>query len=243
MWTVRLAEIITPQAGLGSPDKIPLIKIKIDGIRYKQYIQVGHCLATMNYFPVGKGDVDVWIVYNGTKSGLNSCVYAPWFPLPDMNNLIRTLGDGYFCIDNDYGEMLLNFWLHPELPQYSGMDITPLYGPKKSDTKELRIETWMKTPMGQAASPYSSIQQSRLLKQKLVGNPEDEDNVFRWNHVDLNLPGSESYSPGRPWISKRRRTGEIAVDVHDFCDDLRGTGATSEDAWHVGSKNWKDLFP
>ena len=73
------------------------------------------------------------------------------------------------------------------------------------------------------------------MKRKIYGDPADEDNVFHWSHVDLNCPGSASYQCGRPWISKRRRTGELAADLHDYCDDLRGTAPTSEEAWQVGS--------
>jgi hypothetical protein len=105
MWIATPNRVITPQAGLGNPNQILLIRDKIDDIQYKGYIESGPCAATMNYFPVKKGEVDVRMVYDGTKSGLNNCLHALWFPLPDMNNLLRTLDDGYFCIDNDYGEM------------------------------------------------------------------------------------------------------------------------------------------
>ncbi|KAL7574186.1 hypothetical protein ACA910_014861 [Epithemia clementina (nom. ined.)] len=43
------------------------------------------------------------------------------------------------------------------------------------------------------------------------------------------------YNQGVPWISKRRSSGEIAADAHDYADDLRGTAPTLEDAWQVGS--------
>jgi hypothetical protein len=160
LWVACPQEVISAQAGLGDATQRAMIKDKIDDIRMKGYIGPGMCVATMNYFGVGKGETDIRMVYDGTKRGLNRCLYAPWFPLPDMSNLIRCLDNGYFCIDNDYGEMFLNFWLHPDLRPYSGMDLTPLYH-KPSKTANLLLEVWTKNPMGQSPSPYGSIQQAR----------------------------------------------------------------------------------
>jgi hypothetical protein len=36
------------------------------------------------------------------------------------------------------------------------------------------------------------------------GNPCDLSLPFHRNHVELNLPGSVSYDPSQPWVSKRR---------------------------------------
>ena len=150
-----------------------------------------------------------------------------------MSGYLRALDIGYWSIDNDYGEMFSNYWLHPELRKYSGVDLTPIYGPNSDGS--LRVEAWTRLPQGEKPSPYLAVQQGRRLKRKCYGNRLDEGNVFRWDHVDLNLPGSKTYKPGQPWFSKRRRTGEIAADVFDYVDDDRGTGPTAEDAWQVGS--------
>ncbi|KAL7576966.1 hypothetical protein ACA910_006722 [Epithemia clementina (nom. ined.)] len=188
----------------------------------------------MNYFAVPKGYSNVRMVYDGTKSGLNSCLYAPWFYLPDLDGLVRMLEENYWCIDNDYGEMFLNFWIHPDLQKYSGIDLTSLYG--RRPDKSLWIEAWTRCPMGQSPLPFATIQLTRRLKRIILGDPEDPSNVFQWSSVSLNLPGSESYRPGEPWIAKRRKDGRLAADAHDYVDDLRGTAPTMEDAWQVGSR-------
>ncbi|KAL7579899.1 hypothetical protein ACA910_004905 [Epithemia clementina (nom. ined.)] len=188
----------------------------------------------MNFFAVPKGEVDIRMVYNGTKNCLNKSLYAPWFPLPNAEGLICTLDDHYWCIDNDYGEMFLNFLLHPELQDISGMDFTPLYGKRK--TGALWIEVWTRCPMGQSPSPFATIQQTRRLKQLILGHSRDPTNVFHWDRALANLPGSTNYRPGNPWIAKRRPDGLIAADAHDYMVDLRGCAPTQEEAWQVGSQ-------
>ncbi|KAL7581013.1 hypothetical protein ACA910_005822 [Epithemia clementina (nom. ined.)] len=52
----------------------------------------------------------------------------------------------------------------------------------------------------------------------------------------MNLPGTLGYQPGLPWIAKRRALGEIAMDTHDYFDDLRGMAHNAEEAWQAGSR-------
>ncbi|KAL7576485.1 hypothetical protein ACA910_017989 [Epithemia clementina (nom. ined.)] len=103
MWTHLPCRQIDPQHNLGDQATLDLIREKIDDVQAKRYVVPKLCLATMNYFSVPKGDSDVRMVYNGTKSGLNESLYAPWFPLPDSEGLTRTLESNYWCVDNDYG--------------------------------------------------------------------------------------------------------------------------------------------
>ncbi|KAL7562228.1 hypothetical protein ACA910_004037 [Epithemia clementina (nom. ined.)] len=174
------------------------------------------------------------MVYDGTKSGLNACLYAPWFILPDADVLARTLDDGYWCIDNNYGETFLNFWIHPDLMKFSGMDLSPIYG-KRSDGS-FWIEGWTRCPMGQSPSPYATIQQTRRLKCLVFATgARGKCNIFRWKDIRVNMPGQEECQPGEPWKSKRQADGRLAADTHDYVDDLRGTAPTAEAAWQVGA--------
>ncbi|KAL7565118.1 hypothetical protein ACA910_005125 [Epithemia clementina (nom. ined.)] len=225
---------IEPQRNLGDSNMVKMISEKILDVRMKGYVAPGTCTATKNFFAVPKGDSDIRMVYDGTKSGLNESLYAPWFPLPDTEGLIRTLDNHYWCVDNDYGEMFLNFWLHPELQELSGMDFTPLYGQKEKG--KWFIKVWTRCPMGQSPSPFVTVQQTRRLKQITMGDPNNPLNVFGWTRIHLNLPGSAAYHPGEPWITKRRSNGRIAADTQDYVDDLRGTALMRVEAWQVGSQ-------
>ncbi|KAL7561660.1 hypothetical protein ACA910_018550 [Epithemia clementina (nom. ined.)] len=130
-WTRQPVAKIVKQGNLGDRETIQKISAKIDDVRKKGYIAPEKCIATIKFFSVPKGDSDIRMVYDGTKSGLNECLYAPWFPLPNGDALTNTLDDGLWFIDNDYGEIFLNFRLHPSLQLFSGMDFSALYGREK----------------------------------------------------------------------------------------------------------------
>ncbi|KAL7556347.1 hypothetical protein ACA910_006151 [Epithemia clementina (nom. ined.)] len=129
--------------------------------------------------------------------------------------------------------MFLNFWLHPNLQQYSGMDLTNICG---DGARASLVEVWSWCRMGQSPSPYVTVQQTRQVKGIMFGDRHDPNNVFNCSHVPLNLPGTHSYQPGLPWISKRRSNGQIAADAQDYVDDLRGCAPSEEDAWQVGTR-------
>jgi len=83
--------------------------------------------------------------------------------------------------------------------------------------------------MGLRLSPYVSVRGVLWLKEEAQGDSADQENVFRWDRVDLNLPGYPAYSPVRPWVSKRRRDGTLAADSVSFVD-VRPTGPAEEEA-------------
>lgn len=56
------------------------------------------------------------------------------------------------------------------------------------------------------------------------GDSRDPKNLFAFDHVRLNLPGAEGYSPSLPWVSKvDLKTGKISADVKTYVDDKRVT--------------------
>ena len=67
---------------------------------------------------------DVRMVYDGTKSGLNSCIWVPRFPLPTVGTYLRAVEAGTFMGDMDVGEMFLNFVLHESMQALCGIDLT-----------------------------------------------------------------------------------------------------------------------
>jgi len=85
-------------------------KKKIDKARKHGYIVtkfVGITRSFMHFFSVPKGDDDIRMVYDGSRSGLNEVLWAPWFALPTVTSMCRTIDVGYWCADNDFGEMFL----------------------------------------------------------------------------------------------------------------------------------------
>jgi hypothetical protein len=152
--------------------------------------------------------------------------------------MLRTLAPGFWGGDNNYGDMFLNFWLHINLQQFCGVDLTTLFPEELDGTSKTALwEVWAQPPMGVRPSPYhQAVQGALVVKPLALGDPADTTNVFQWDRLDLNLPGSNIYSLGEPWVSKHRSDRLIAVDVHSYMDDERVTAPTQELAWQGSSK-------
>lgn len=213
---------------------------KVVDRRYIERVDKSAVASLMHMFHVPKGDSDIRMVYDGTRSGLNDALWAPWFALPRVSTMCGTVGAGTWCGDNDYGEMFLNFPMHPELRQYAGVDLTQLLG---GEFKEDVYGTWNRNAMGLKSSPYLSVQGGLQAKRLMLGDPHDvsgesdeEGNPFQWDSVVQNLPGSHAYDPTLPWIYKVRKDGRMATDLHVYIDDVRITGADEETAWRASSR-------
>jgi len=96
------------------------------------------------------------MVYDGSKSGLDNAIWAPWFALPTVKSMNWTLHEKSWCGDNNYGECFLNFPLHPELQRLCGVDLSQLLG----DKGEKVYGMWVRNAMGLRTSPYASVQSS-----------------------------------------------------------------------------------
>jgi hypothetical protein len=83
--------------------------------------------SLMSLFEVPKGLTDIRIVFDGTACGLNDMLWAPWFRLPTVKTMFRSLDVGYRSADNDLGEMFYNFWLHETLRNLCGVDLTQIF--------------------------------------------------------------------------------------------------------------------
>jgi hypothetical protein len=135
-------------------------------------------------------------VFDGTKIGLNAALWAPWLHLPTGDSHLRTLDLSYYCSDNAYGEMFYNFSLHPDLIDFSGIEVTLLFPElaQKNANGELHV-TWLRPPLGEGHSPYQTTQTGQRLKRKALGQPSDPQNNFGWERVELDLPGTAGYQP------------------------------------------------
>ena len=122
----------------------------------------------MFMFDVPKGDSDIRMVYGGSRSGFNESIWAPWFGLPTVETMTRTVLPGGWCGDRDFGEMFLNFMLHPEARAYCGVDLSQLdldlKGTGLSDKTSL-IGSWTWNAMGLRSSPYLSVQSVSRIKR------------------------------------------------------------------------------
>ena len=154
------------------------VRNKLITVRERGYIAIGFIIALTSYFSVPKGDDDIRVVYDGTKSGLNAALWAPWFPLPTIEGHLRAVEAGYYMGDLDIGEMFLNFILDEEIQQYAGVDLTP-YFPDELTTRKIKVlwERWTRCAMGFTTSPYQAVQGVLFADEVIRGDRLDPTNI------------------------------------------------------------------
>lgn len=208
-----------PQNAPKNAVELEKVRKKLSKIRERGYVVTGEVTSLMSFFAVPKGEDDIRMVYDGTKSGLNDAIWVPRFRLPTVQNLLRAVDFKTVMSDFDIGEMFLNFVLHETMQALCGIDLSRFFG----DGKVL-WERWTRAAMGLKSSPYQAVQAVLVAKEVILGDRLEKSNAFRWDKVRLNLPGSAEYDPALPWVSKiRLDDGEIACDLFIYVDDGRVT--------------------
>jgi len=216
---------MVPQRPEKDPTMRAVMRKKLDKVRRLKYIQAGRVDSLTSFFAVRKGETGIRMVYDGTKSGLNDAMWAPWFALPTIETHLRFVSQGSFMGDMDIGDMFHNFMLHEDVQKLAGLDITPFYSEELQDGRRMIWERWSRCAMGLRSSPYNAVQGVLFAEEIIKGDPSRADNIFRWSRVRLNLPGSPDYQPHLPWVSKvRDEDGKIANDFLTYVDDTRSCG-------------------
>ena len=213
----------------------------------RRYLEEGLVHSLTSFFAVPKGEDDIRMVYDGTRSGLNDAMFAPWFPLPTVEQLLRVVETESYMGDIDVGEMFLNFVMHKSLRIFCGVDVTPYFPEMKTDTRGTVWLRWSRCGMGFKNSPYVATQGMGVAEEVMLGDPSDEKNAFRWDTLVLNLPGMADYDPSKAWVAKiRYDDGRVACDVFIYVDDLRTVGPTRDECWQASRTvasvlNWLGL--
>ena len=213
----------------------PFIRAKVTAklvkVRKFLYICAGLVKSLTSYFSVPKGEDDIRMVYDGTKCGLNQVLWSPWFPLPTIQMHLRGVNPGTFMGDIDIGDMFLNFILHERIRPHAGVDLTPYFPEELNEEQRATLwEHWCRCAMGLTSSPYQAVQAVLHAEERIRGNPSDPLNIFRWDDIKLNLPGSPDYDPSAPWVCKIRfGDGLLACDLIIYVDDVRTMGNTFEE--------------
>jgi len=123
MWITKPPSKVKRQRKIDDKVERETLAKKILKLWKRGYLQkVDSYLGLLNTFGVIKAETDRRPVFDATASGLNDAVYAPWFHLPTVNTLLRTMDVNYYGSDVDFIKHFYNFWLHPELMPYSVVD-------------------------------------------------------------------------------------------------------------------------
>jgi hypothetical protein len=104
------------------------------------------------------------MVYDGTKSGLNDALWAPWFTLPTIKSHLRFVDQSSHMGDIDIGDMFHNFVLHESLHRVAGIDLTFFFPEELVMKEKLKVlwEHWGRCGMGFKSSPYFAVQAIRF---------------------------------------------------------------------------------
>ena len=202
-----------------------------DYVNHRGYIGDGLVSSRTNCFAVDKGEHDIRMVYDASKSQLNAALWAPGFMMPNIDSVLNNATLTSWFGDIDLGEMFLNYFLDPRIRPYAGVDVTligDLLRDKSPDEKKLILMRWERSLMGLKPSPYNCTRAFAWGEDFVRGDRRDPKNPFRWDKVVLNMPGTEDYDPRLPWVFRYDSVrGQVAAFFCTYVDDIR-SGDCSE---------------
>ena len=91
--------------------------------------------------------------------------------------------------------------------------------------------------MGLTNSTYHECQEVTWTMELTLGNIQDKKNMFKWERVVKNLPGTSTYDCCQPWVYKERSNGSIADNLFVYVYNGRPIGTTDEVCWEE-SRKW-----
>jgi hypothetical protein len=211
---------------------------KWEKIITREYVKPGPVVSLTGSFPVAKGESDIRMVYDASKCGLNSQLWAPNFMLPTIDMTLRNVDHKGWFGDIDLGEMFLNFPLDTKLRPYAGIDATALRESLKEldsiprevlESKGRLFMRWERCLMGLRSSPFNACKAMAWADDIIRGDRFDPSNAFRWDRYLLNLPGTKDYDPSLPrgykWNDKNN---SIAGNFEIYIDDIRSSNSSEE---------------
>jgi hypothetical protein len=194
---------------------------KLDVPLSRRYIAPGKVLSLTSFFSVPKGESDLRMVYDASRSGLNATLWAPNFQLPMSETLTDLLDSSSWMRDLDLGEHFHNFPLHEKLQEYCGIDVRPYFRTELEPKGKTMWLRWVRCMMGLRPSPYMTIKATHFAYEVVNGCRWSESNALQWKEVRLNLPGDPSYNPLKQWVYRIRVDGFMAGATPAYVDDLR----------------------
>jgi len=156
------------------------IRAKLQRVQRLGYTCMGEVSSLTSYFSLPKGKEDIRMVYDGTKSGLNDPIWAPWFPLPTIEAHLQAVRAESFMGDIDIADTFLNFVIHPKQQDLFGVDLTPYFSNELYPHSDQTIlwEQWTRCGMGFKNSPYNVIQGLLFTEEMIRGSPSINTTSF-----------------------------------------------------------------
>ena len=121
--TKKLPEFKKRQVISLSAENTQKLKLKVQTVTKKRYLNTRFVKSLINYFGAPKGTDDIRVVYDGAKSGLTDSTSAPNCYMPLLSSLLMFVSSKSWYSDMDLGEMFLNYFIHVDLRLYCGVDV------------------------------------------------------------------------------------------------------------------------
>jgi hypothetical protein len=86
--------------------------------------------------------------------------------------------------------------------------------------------------MGLTSSPYFRIKGLLIALEFVRGHRCCKSNPFRWDRLEINLPGDPGYDPRRSKLS-RLSEGHLAALIITYVDDMRAAAGGEQACWHI----------
>ena len=154
---------------------------------------------------------------------------GPRFGLPTVKQTLRALFPGHFQCDLDMGEQFLNYPLHTDLREYSGVDVSevrssnPANATTGKPTGDLDLGRDGKG-IGWACGIHCIAACSGRCTWCL-------NNPFLWDRVVFNLTGSKGYWSDLPRVMKLRSDGHLATEIFVYVNNGRAASHSPEVTW------------
>jgi hypothetical protein len=190
-------------------------------------------VSLMGYFSIPRDVMDIRMVYDAMKSGLNDVVWAPSFGLPTVDLTLRGI---------EFSTSLGEFSLGPQdspVCQNRSYSICTAIGGDSCTSGGVTWECWERCLMGFKPSPYNAVRAFGWCKDIIQGYERDLDNPPRWDRVKLNLPCQTDYDPMVPWVSKTFSSNGSEQITRDFTtnmDDIWTCGQDEDHCWDVAQR-------
>jgi hypothetical protein len=125
---------MVPQPDTKDPKVKAAMTRKLQTVREGAHLVAAFVVSLTSFFGVPKGDDDIRMVYDGTKSGVNDAVWVPSFWFPTATTLLKMVTFETWMSDLDVGEMFLNFILHASLHPHCGVDLAHFFPEEAQQT-------------------------------------------------------------------------------------------------------------
>ena len=231
------------QEGCRVIPSIPLKTLKLRRLyldKIKRLVQANYLIPgvikwDIRCFGVPKGDNDIRLVYDGARSGVNKVVYIPTFFVPTSLSLCRILMLNAHQMDEDVGEMFVNYPMLASFRRYCGVKLT-----RFKEVKDFSDEDWLawsRLWFGFKPSPHLAVRFLGIALDYARGDPYDSSNPFHWSEAKVNLPCSDNFNPSLPWLCEWNESAQaMSGDFVSFIDDFRITGYSVENCWQCGRR-------